>query len=40
MNTFHRDHKKHPEIVLTKSDIEKVRKGKELHARNTLLDYI
>ena len=39
-NTFHRQNKKHPEIVQTKNDIEKVRRGKELHARTTLLDYI
>ncbi|CAF2404461.1 unnamed protein product [Rotaria sp. Silwood2] len=40
MHTFPREYKKHPEILLTKMDIDRVRKGKELHVRNTLLDYI
>jgi tetratricopeptide (TPR) repeat protein len=40
MQTFPREYKIHPEILLTKNDMEKLRKGKELRARNTLLDYI
>jgi hypothetical protein len=38
--TFSRDYQIHPEILLTRSDIERLRKGKDLRARNTLLDYI
>jgi len=39
--TFFRDYQIHPEILLTKYDIERLRKGKELlRARNTVLDYI
>ncbi len=32
--------KKHPEVLATMNDQERVRKDKELRARNTLLDYI
>jgi tetratricopeptide (TPR) repeat protein len=40
IQTFSREYKTHPEILLTKNDTERLRKGKELRARNTLLDYI
>ncbi|CAF1456750.1 unnamed protein product [Rotaria sordida] len=40
MHTLSREYKKHPQILLTKIDIDRIRKGKELHVRNTLLDYI
>ncbi|CAF0884182.1 unnamed protein product [Rotaria sp. Silwood1] len=40
MHTFPREYKTHPEILLTKIDIDRLRKGKELYVRNTLLDYI
>jgi hypothetical protein len=40
IQTFPREYKTHPEILLTKHDTEKIRKGKELRVRNTLLDYI
>jgi tetratricopeptide (TPR) repeat protein len=40
IQTFSREYKTHPEILLTKIDMEKLRKGKDLRARNTLLDYI
>jgi tetratricopeptide (TPR) repeat protein len=40
IQTFPREAKTHPEILLTKNDSEKLRKGKKLQARNTLLDYI
>ena len=40
VQTFPRDYKTHPEFLLSKQDYDKIRKGKDLHARNTLLDYI
>jgi tetratricopeptide (TPR) repeat protein len=40
IQTFRREYKHHPQVLVTMKDIEKVRKGKELRARNTLLDYI
>ncbi|CAF5217118.1 unnamed protein product, partial [Rotaria magnacalcarata] len=40
MHTFPQESKKHPEISLTVADIAKLRKGKELYPRTTLLDYI
>ena len=39
-DTFQGEHQHHPEVIATKHDIEKLRKGKELRPRNTLLDYI
>ncbi|CAF0770729.1 unnamed protein product [Adineta steineri] len=40
LDTFQYNQQHHPEIIATMNDIEKLRKGKELHSRNTLLDYI
>jgi tetratricopeptide (TPR) repeat protein len=40
LDTFQHDYQHHPEVVATRNDIEKLRKGKELRPRNTLLDYI
>lgn len=40
LETFGRDHEQHPQIVATKSDIENLKKSKELRPRSTLLDYI
>ncbi|CAF3697432.1 unnamed protein product [Adineta steineri] len=40
IRTFRKEYKKHPEVLLTRIDIERVQKGKELGARNTILDYI
>jgi tetratricopeptide (TPR) repeat protein len=39
-NTFRREREHHPEILATIHDIDKLRKEKDLHPRNTLLDYI
>lgn len=38
--TFSPEYKTHPEIILTKNDMKILRKGKDLQARNLLLDYI
>ena len=40
LRTFHGEYKKHPEILLTMNDQERVRMGKQIRARTTLLDYI
>jgi tetratricopeptide (TPR) repeat protein len=40
LDTFPNEHQYHPEILATMKDIEKLKKGKELRPRNTLLDYI
>ena len=40
LETFPNEHQHHPEIVATINDMEKLRKGKELRPRHTLLDYI
>ena len=40
LDTFRHEYQHHPEILETKNDMEKLRKGKKLRPRNTLLDYI
>jgi tetratricopeptide (TPR) repeat protein len=40
LDTFPNEHQRHPEIAATIHDIERLKKGKELRPRNTLLDYI
>jgi tetratricopeptide (TPR) repeat protein len=40
LDTFPNEHQRHPEIAATINDIERLKKGKELRPRNTLLDYI
>jgi hypothetical protein len=40
LDNFSNQHQRHPEILATINDIEKLKKGKELDPRNTLLDYI
>ncbi|CAF2052675.1 unnamed protein product [Rotaria magnacalcarata] len=40
LHTFRHDFQQHPQILAARSDIEKLKKGKELRSRNTLLDYI
>jgi len=39
-DTFPNEHQYHSEILATINDIERLKKGKELRVRNTLLDYI
>jgi len=40
IRAFPGQYEKHPEVLATMKDQERVRKDKELRARNTLLDYI
>lgn len=40
VRAYPQEYKTHPEFISTQHDYQKIRKGKELHARNTLLDYI
>jgi hypothetical protein len=40
IRAFPGQYKNHPEVLSTMNDQERVRKDKELRARNTLLDYI
>jgi tetratricopeptide (TPR) repeat protein len=40
LDTFPHEYQRHPEILATKNDMEKLKKGKELRSRSTLLDYI
>ena len=40
LETFANQHHQHPEILATMNDLEKLKKGKKLPPRNTLLDYI
>lgn len=40
VQAYPREYKTHPEFILTQHDYQKIRKGRELRARNSLLDYI